>query len=80
MSSDACSLQYAFGITTIMGLALPAAIKLSMITLALPIVGQASSSPPLPCSRYSTGYRVVLSSYPDGVYTIMRRAALRAVD
>ena len=42
------SFQYAFGITTIMGLAFPCAIRLSMITLAMPMVGHASSSPPLP--------------------------------
>jgi hypothetical protein len=40
-----------FGMTTIIGFALPAAIMLSRMMLARPIVTQASSSPPPPCSR-----------------------------
>jgi hypothetical protein len=40
-----------FGMTTIIGFAFPAAIKLSMMMLARPIVSHASSSPPPPCSR-----------------------------
>src|SRR5947208_2746413 len=57
------------------GLLFPAAIRLSMMMFARPIVSHASSSPPPPCSRYKTGYFWLLVSYPGGVYTIMRRLA-----
>ena len=56
-----------FGMTTIIGFALPAAMRLSMMMFARAIVSQASSSPPPPCSRYRTGYFWLPVSYPGGV-------------
>lgn len=43
-------------ITTIMGLALPSAIRLSMMKFILPWLAQLVSFSPIPCCRYSTGY------------------------
>src|SRR5688572_12107716 len=45
-----------FGITTIIGTALPSAIRLSRIAPLLPGPGQCVSLPPMPCSKYRTGY------------------------
>src|SRR5580700_10893364 len=58
-----------YGITTIIGFALPSAIRLSRIRFACPVVTQPASVPPAPCSRYSAGYLAVDASYPGGVYT-----------
>ena len=44
-----------FGITTIIGLALPSAIRLSRMKLARPCQPQPVWSSPAPCSRYKTG-------------------------
>jgi len=54
------------GITMIMGTALLAAIRLSRITSATPNCVQWLSLPPMPCSRYSTGY-LRAAEYPGGV-------------
>src|SRR3712207_3376812 len=66
-------------ITTIIGFALPWAIRLSRIWVARPSMGHASSSPPAPCSRYITGY-LPPSSYVGGVYIVMRRCVPRVGD
>src|SRR3954471_2719305 len=44
-----------YGITTIIGLALPSAIKLSRMMFARPAVNQLDSLPPAPCIRYIAG-------------------------
>ncbi len=56
-----------YGITTIIGFALPSAIKLSMIKFACPAVTQPASVSPAPCSRYNAGYFAIDESYPGGV-------------
>src|ERR1035441_9520161 len=60
--------------TTIIGLALLSAIRLSRMKFACPWLDQPRSSSPEPCCRYKTGYRVRgLRSYSAGVYTKTRR-------
>src|SRR5579871_5351347 len=56
-----------YGITTIIGLALPSAMRLSRIRLACPVVIQPASVSPAPCRRYIAGYFAVEVSYPGGV-------------
>src|ERR1700733_3972902 len=56
-----------YGITTIIGFALPSAIRLSRIRLACPVLTQLASLPPAPCSRYIAGYLALVASYPGGV-------------
>jgi hypothetical protein len=58
------------GITTIIGLALPCAIRLSKITFACPTAVHPLASSLNPCKRYSTGYCCFPDeSLPGGVYT-----------
>ena len=44
------------GMTTIIGTAFPSAIRLSRRTFGLAKRCHSVSSPPMPCSRYRTGY------------------------
>src|SRR5665213_921501 len=64
-----------YGITTIIGFALPSAMRLSRIRFACPVVTQPASASPAPCSRYIAGYLAVDTSYPGGVYTHNMRGA-----
>jgi hypothetical protein len=51
----------ASGITTIIGTAFFSAIRLSMMIGARPVSVHPGSRSPPPCSKYRTGYRVVVA-------------------
>ena len=56
MNSAALVAVPALGMTMIMGTACPSASRLSSSTLGVANRCHSVSSPPMPCSRYSTGY------------------------